>query len=234
MAKLIDVDLKGVKTTALYAAPAVPSRAAVIVTYHREGLDDFTAWKVDQLAAAGFQAIAPNHYHCLPAGVGFKGRRPYLDDQRMADDIAGAADWLVRERGASANHLAVLGPCMGGRTALVAAECYPELWRCCCVWYGGEVFETLGPSLPEPGAPERLKRIACEVFGFFGNLDTHPTPEEVDLLDERLKAAGVPHTFTRFPDAGHGFLNPWHSRFHPEAAKASWTAAVDALQARLL
>ena len=70
MAKLIDVDLKGLKTTALYAAPAVPSHAAVVVTYHREGLDDFTAWKVDQLAAAGFQAIAPNHYHCLPAGVG--------------------------------------------------------------------------------------------------------------------------------------------------------------------
>jgi carboxymethylenebutenolidase len=234
MADLIDVDLKGVEIKALYAAPQAPSAAGVVVTYHREGLDDFTRWKIDQLAAAGFHAIAPNHYHTLPEGIGFKGRRPYLDDQRMADDIAGAADWLMRSRQVNPARLAVLGPCMGGRTALVAAECYPELWACCCVWYGGEVFETLGASLPHPGSIVRLRRIACEVLGYFGNLDTHPTPSEVDMLEARLREAQVPHRFTRFADAGHGFLNPWHSRYHPQAAEASWADAIRELRARLL
>jgi carboxymethylenebutenolidase len=233
MADTVEIDIDGIKTTALVAAPKQKSTAGVVVTFHREGLDAFTAWKIDELAAAGFHAIAPNHYHVLPDGVGFLKRRKYLTDEQMARDLAAAARWLVAKRHVDKSRIAVLGPCMGGRTALVAVECNPELWNCGCIWYGGEVFEPLAGQLPSPGERERIERVACPLVGYFGGEDTHPSPEEVDRLDNLLTAAGKAHEFHRYPTAGHGFLNKWHSRYHAQAATDSWTNAIEFLHRQI-
>jgi carboxymethylenebutenolidase len=233
MAATVEIEFDGIKTTALVASPKQASTSGVVVTFHREGLDEFTAWKVDQLAAAGFHAIAPNHYHVLPEGVGFLKRRKYLTDEQMARDLAAAAGWLIIERRIDASRIAVLGPCMGGRTALVAVECNPALWKCGCIWYGGEVFEPLAGELPAPGERETIDRITCPLIGFFGDEDTHPSPAEVDRLDEALSAAGKNHVFHRYPTAGHGFLNKWHSRYHAEAASQSWSNAIAFLHRQL-
>lgn len=233
MATAVPIDIDGVRTTALVARPVQVSRAGVVVTFHREGLDSFTAWKVDQLAAAGFNAIAPNHYHALPEGVGFLQRRKFLTDEQMARDLSAAARWLKSNCNVDPGKVAILGPCMGGRTTLVAIECDPGLWKCACVWYGGEVFEPQGKTLKAPGDRERIARIACPVAGFFGGEDTHPSPEEVDRLEAELKAAGKEHQFHRYPTAGHGFLNKWHDRYHPDAAAASWSEAMSFLHRQL-
>jgi carboxymethylenebutenolidase len=234
MAEKIDIAVGDIQTKALAAMPEGDGPfPGVVVTYHREGLDAFTEWKVDGLAAAGFAAIAPDHYHVLPEGVGFKERNKYLTDEQMALDIEAGAAWLSAQGGVNEDRLAVLGPCMGGRTALVALECNPEIWTCACVWYGGEVFEPLIGQLPAPGSKERLEKINCPIAGFFGDLDTHPTPEEVDRLDALLTEVGKEHTFHRYADAGHGFLNPWHPRYHRAAAEESWSEALEYLHAQL-
>jgi carboxymethylenebutenolidase len=234
MAETIELAVGGIRTDAFTAIPKGPGPfPGVVVTFHREGLEDFTEWKVDHLAQAGFAAIAPGHYHVLPEGVDFTGRHDYLTDEQMAADIKAAADWLADRDDVDGSRLAVIGPCMGGRTALVALECNPELWTCGCVWYGGEVFEPLVGRLPAPGARERLDRITCPIAGFFGNLDTHPAPEEVDRLDALLTELGKDHAFYRYDTAGHGFLNPWHPRYHPEAAKDSWARAMAFLHEHL-
>ena len=55
MAKKIDLAVGPVRTKALVAMPGGDGPfPGIVVTYHREGLDAFTAWKVDHLAAAGF------------------------------------------------------------------------------------------------------------------------------------------------------------------------------------
>ena len=130
MAKTIEISVGDVLTKALLAMPDGPGPCAgVVITYHREGLDAFTEWKVDHLADAGFAAIAPDHYHVLPEGVGFMERSNYLTDEQMAADIVAAARWLSAREDIREDRLAILGPCMGGRTSLVALECNPELWR---------------------------------------------------------------------------------------------------------
>ncbi|MDX1483177.1 MAG: dienelactone hydrolase family protein [Alphaproteobacteria bacterium] len=234
MAETIELAVEEVRTKAFLAMPeGAGPHAGVVVTYHREGLDAFTEWKVDHLAAAGFAAIAPDHYHVLPEGVGFQDRGKYLTDEQMAADIEAAARWLAARHEVAGDRLAVLGPCMGGRTALVALECHPELWTCACVWYGGEVFEPLIGDLPAPGDRARLGLIDCPIAGFFGDLDTHPSPEEVDRLDRLLTELGKDHVFYRYPDAGHGFLNPWHHRYHQAAAEDSWGKALGFLGEKL-
>jgi len=233
MAETITLTVGSTVTEALVALPAARSVAGVVVTFHREGLDEFTRWKVDKLAEAGFAAIAPGHYHALPPGVGFLEREPYLKDEQMACDIEAAAQWLVSHCGADADRLAVLGPCMGGRTTLVAAECTPQLWKCACIWYGGSAFKPMAGSLPAPGERERLARIACPVEGYFGNLDKNPSPQDVDRLDALLTELEKPHVFHRYPRAGHGFLNPWHKHYNAEAATDSWAKAMTFLNRHL-
>lgn len=234
MAETITLATKDVRMDALVSRPAAPgSRAGVVVTFHREGLDEFTRWKVDQLAAAGFTAIAPGHYHVLPPGVGFLEREPYLTDEQMASDIEAAARWLLSQAGVDPGRLAVLGPCMGGRTTLVAAECFPQLWRCACVWYGGSAFKPMKGGLAAPADRERLARIACPIEGYFGGLDKNPSPQDVDRLDGLLTELGKPHVFYRYPNAGHGFLNPWHKHYDAEAAADSWSKALNFLHRHL-
>jgi carboxymethylenebutenolidase len=152
----------------------------------------------------------------------------------MALDIKSAAEWLRQQKNVDRQHLAVLGPCMGGRTTLVALECYPDLWTCACIWYGGECFKPMAGKLPAPADIDRLKLIQCPIEGFFGGKDTNPPPVEVDRLDELLTSLGRQHVFHRYPDAGHGFLNPWHKNYNKAAAKDSWALAVEFLKRKLV
>ena len=232
--RITNLDINGIAAEALVAIPSGAGPfPGIVVTFHREGLDEFTEWKVDHLAAAGFAAIAPGHYHALPEGVGMLDRRDHLTDEQMALDMKAAAGWLTAQKNVDGRRLAVLGPCMGGRTTLVALECHPKLWTCGCIWYGGECFKPMVGKLPAPGAAERLSRIECPIEGFFGGKDTNPPPEDVNKLDALLTELGKPHVFHRYPEAGHGFLNPWHKNYNEAAAKDSWAKALSFLRRHL-
>ncbi len=230
MAMTIEFKIGDARTTALVALPAGEGpRGGVVLTFHRDGLDDFTAWHCDQIAAAGFAAIAPNHYHALPPGVSIEDRREYITDEQQGADCKAGADWLIANANVDRNRLAVLGPCMGGRTTLVALEANPELWKCGCIWYGGGVFRKAAGALPDPGDFALLQRVSAPISGFYGDLDTHPSPADVDELDARLTKLGKPHVFYRYPTADHGFLNAYGKKWHREAATQSWRLAVDFL-----
>src|ERR1700744_3261972 len=165
MAKTIDFKIGPVTTTAMVALPQGEGPfAGAVVTFHRDGLDGFTEWVVDQLAAAGFGAIAPNHYHVLPPGTDLEDRREYLSDEQYALDFRASAEWLGAQTNLDGKRLAVLDHCAGGRSTWVALEGCPDLWRCGCVWYGGSSLAPLG-RLPSPY--DRLDLIACPVAGFF-------------------------------------------------------------------
>ena len=230
MAARVPLTIGTVATSALLAVP--PNRGpvpGVVVTFHRGGLDEFTEWMVDDLAAQGFAAIAPDHFHVLPEGVGPEQRNAYMTDEQLALDLAAAAHALAAHPQVLGDRLAVVGPCMGGRNAIVAAECNPDLWRCVCAWYGGNMFKPLIGSLPAPGTPERLARLACPVEAYFGNLDTNPSPADADRLDSLLGELGKPHLFHRYEDCHHGFLNPFTGRpghYDPGAAADSWDKAM--------
>ena len=88
----------------------------VVVAFHKDGIDDFTKWVVDDLAGNGYAAIAPNHYHALPPGMDIERRREFLADEQMALDLKSAADWLEGQKKVDGDRLALLGHCMGGRT----------------------------------------------------------------------------------------------------------------------
>ena len=224
MADRIDLTIGEVTTAALIGVPAGAGPfPGVVAAFHRGGLDGFTERLIDELAANGYAAIAPNHYHALPEGVDVEQRRDYLTDEQLALDLQAAADRLSAEEAVDGDRLALIGHCMGGRTTWVGLATYPGRWKCGCIWYGGNVFKQMG-KVPAPA--DRLGDIVCPVAGFFGNEDTNPSPEDIDRLDVMLTELGKAHEFHRYDGAGHAFISSEGEKYREAPAKDSWSKAL--------
>ncbi len=224
MADKIELTIGDVTTTAFVAVPAGGAKhPGVVVTFHRGGMDEFTAWLCDDLATNGYAAIAPNHYHVLPPGMDIERRREFLTDEQLAADLDASAGWLIKEGDADAKRLALMGHCLGGRTTWVGLTSLPNRWKCGCVWYGGGSFNPLG-KLPAP--IDRLEEIRCPVAGFFGNDDGNPSPDEVNEIAARLTKLDKEHEFHRYDGAGHAFMNAGEASYREEQSKDSWAKAL--------
>ena len=233
MAGKITLLIDGAEVDALFERPEGDGPfGAVVLAYHRGGIDDFTHWLVEDLARYGFVALCPDHFHWLPPGEDLANRKKYLWDTRLALDLAVARGYLECLPEVDGDRIGILGHCMGGRTTFLGAAC-DEHYKAACVWYSGGMFTAQG----EDGGPspfERMGEIACPVMGFFGKDDTSPSPDDVAKFDAALTAVGAPHEFHLYDDTGHGFMNQFNPKNYREAsAKDSWARALKFLDQRL-
>jgi carboxymethylenebutenolidase len=196
-----------------------PERAAagpaIVLMYHRGGIDAFTRYVVDRLVGLGYVVAVPDVYHACPSGTPPAERKNFLKDSAIVADVQAALAALRARPDVAADRIVVMGHCMGGRMALLAAGSLPE-FRGVVVYYGGSVAKSWGGDGPTPF--ERLRHIRCPVIGFFGDQDTHPSPEDVDRIDAELTRHGIAHDFHRYPEVGHGFQNPARNTPHERAA----------------
>lgn len=193
---------------------------AVVLMYHRGGIDDFTKYVVERLVAQGYLVAVPDVYHRCPDATPAADRKSFLRDSEIIADVRATVATLKARRDVAADKIVVMGHCMGGRMALLAAGNLPGF---CGVidYYGGSVARSWGDG---PTPFDALCNIACPVIGFFGNEDRHPSPKDVDDIDAELTRCGVAHEFHRYDGVGHGFQNPAHdSPQDRAAAEDAWT-----------
>ncbi len=191
---------------------------AVLVMFHRGGIDAFTRDRADRLARAGFIAAAPDLFHRVPAEAA-DDPIPTLDDRQLAEDIAAAAAH-VKAKPEADGRLAIIGHCMGGRVAFLGAAVNPAI-TAAAIYYCGNMFKTWGKGEKPPF--ELLGGIRGPVIGFFGNDDKNPSPDDVNRIDAELARLGVAHEFHRYDGAGHAFQNFVRPEQYREAAeKDSW------------
>ena len=101
------------------------SHPAIVLTFHRTGLDKFTKESADRLAEAGFLTVAPDFYHRhkeLDAEEAVKLR----DDEEVIADISATVRYLNVLDNTKTDNLTIMGHCMGGRTALLGACVLPN------------------------------------------------------------------------------------------------------------
>ncbi len=209
------------------APPGAGPHPAVLLMFHRGGLDDFTKGRLKALSEGGYLACAPNFYHRCPGGFDREDCKQFLKDSEIIAEIRAAARHTRARADVDPDRLFIFGHCMGGRMSMMGAARVPG-FRGCVVFYGGGMFLSWGDEGEAPF--EWLDAIDCPVIGFFGDLDVNPSPTDVNKVDARLTEAGVPHNFHRYPDVGHGFQNPAHDG--PETRVASqdaWGKALDFL-----
>lgn len=193
------------KVTCFLVFPEVKDKAtAVLVIHENKGLTDWVRGVVDQLAEAGYIAIAPD---CL-SGMGPKGgntdsfasageatkaigKLKDLADQ-VTGDLNAAADYVIRLPACNGK-LTVGGFCWGGGQAFRFAMNRNDL-KAAFVFYGMTPLTKGG-----------LERIQCPVYGFYGGSDARINAS-IPETKELMKAAGKAYEPVVYEGAGHGFM----------------------------
>jgi carboxymethylenebutenolidase len=208
-------------------APDSPGpHPGVVIAHHGPGIDAPIQDAVHRLARAGYAAAAPDLFRRQPQGVEAVKRTQLLHDDEIVADVGATVAHLKSSLGSRLGPLAVMGFCMGGRVAYLAA-CEIAEFRAAAVFYGGNIMKALGdgtsPSLSPSLSPfERSSKLRCPMIGFFGAEDTNPSPEDVKRIDAELARLGKWHEFHSYNNAGHAFHNFTGERYRERAARASW------------
>lgn len=241
----VEIDAGGKRVDAYLATPdRAGPHPGVVVAMHVFGVDRFVQGKCNELAEAGYAAIAPYLFHRSgvsnaelisyafedprrrEAAMPLKDR---LRDDELTADMLAALDHLGTLPDVS-GPFGVTGFCIGGRIAyLMAAQ--TARFAACADFYGVDLDLAWGGG---PAPLDMSAGLDCPLAGFFGGLDTNPAPPDVDALEAALNAHGKPYTFHRYPGAQHAFNDPFNPvRYDPEAAADSWPKLIAFFDAAL-
>ena len=198
----------------------------IIVIQHQGGVDEFMENMTKRLAQAGYVAAAPELYHrdgpdCKDDIV---ARRSRLRDRTIINDVNAAAGFLQRHAAVDGNHLGIIGFCMGGRVAYLAAAASPFV-KAAVAYYGGNIFRAWGRDAPSPF--ERTAEIHCPILGHFGEDDKNPSPEDMRKLDAELTKFNKAHEFYAYPNAAHAFMDATKESYRQPADEASWPRTLE-------
>ena len=199
----------------------------IVAVHHLPGWDEFYREFSDRLARHGYTVICPDLYcrfgHGTPDDVAATVRsQGGVADDSVVADCAAALAWL-KALPTSNGKVGIIGSCSGGRHALLAASRVPGFDAVVDLWGGGVIAakEELSPS--RPVAPiDYTADLAAPLLGIFGNDDSHPSPEQVDLHEAELKRHGKAYEFYRYDGAGHGFFYYHWPIYRPEQAMDGW------------
>ncbi len=233
MARYDTVEVGGEPMRICIAAPEGGGpHPSVIVMCHIGGLDEFTEDRVDRLAAAGYVAAAPDKFHYHPWVEGREERRATLRDTRIIADIEAALAHIDKVEAVDPGKTAIMGHCMGGRTAMLGAGSIAR-FGALIDYYGGNTMVPWGGDGPTPF--ERIANIKGSVIGFFGARDENPSPEDVAKIETEFKRHGIACEFHSYEDAGHAFQNfTSPERYNEAAEKDSWSRTIRFLDETLV
>jgi carboxymethylenebutenolidase len=186
---------------------------AVIVIHENRGLTDWTRGVADQLAEAGYIALAPDLLSGTAPGGGRTSGFASSDAAReaihalppaqvLADLDAVAAHALKLP--ASNGKLTVGGFCWGGGQTFHYATHNPDLDGA-FVFYGAYELSR-----------EQLAKIAAPVFGFYGGNDARINAS-IPATTEAMRELGKRYEPVTYEGAGHGFMRSGEDPQGPEA-----------------
>jgi Dienelactone hydrolase and related enzymes len=194
--------------------------------------DPFTLTTARRLADAGFVVVVPFIFHWWPKEAPVEIKREESRDDWTVADLRAAHELLRSDADVDPKRIGIVGHCWGGRVAWLGAGHLPDL-EVMAVFYGGNIRKGLGAGNPPPLSLTRFMEVR-RVIGFFGNNDTNPSPEDVDLYAQALQEAGIDYEFHRYDGAGHAFQNfPMPERYHAEASEDAWQKLLSFLRREL-
>jgi len=211
-------DGRSVETFVVY--PESKGKTPVVLIIHEIfGMTDWVQDLADQVAAAGYIAVAPD----LLSGMGPNGGRSsdfavgqaneavsHLNPDQVTADLNAAADYGLKIP-ASNGKLFVGGFCWGGSQTFRFATNRGDL-SAAFVFYGG------------PPEKDAMARIKAPVYGFFAGNDARIGAMIPDAIVQ-MKAAGKTFDIVTYDGAGHGFMRAGEA---PDAKDADKKARTDA------
>lgn len=213
------------------AYPEVKDKAtAVIVIHEIFGLTDWVRGVTDQLAEAGYIAIAPDLLSGTAPGGGGTAELGGADAVRKAISSL-PSDQITADLNAVMDYVSKLPACNG--KVVVAGFC----------WGGGQSFrfatnnKDIKAALVFYGtAPEKeadIARITVPVYGFYGGNDNRVNAT-IPKTSELMKKADKTYEPVTYEGAGHGFMrageDPAGSAANKKARDEAWQRVKDTLK----
>lgn len=211
-------DNRSVETFIVYPE-SKDKRPVVLIIHEIFGMTDWVQDLADQVAAAGYVAVAPD----LLSGMGPNGGRSdsfapgknteavsNLNPDQVTADLNAAADFGLKLP-ASSSKLFVAGFCWGGGQTFRFATNRPDL-KAAFVFYG------------PPPDKDAMPRIKAPVYGFYAGNDARIGATVPDTITN-MKAANKSFDPVTYEGAGHGFMRAGEQ---PDASDANKKARNDA------
>jgi carboxymethylenebutenolidase len=188
------------------AYPEVKEKATAVVVIHEIfGLTDWVRGVADQLAEAGYIAIAPDLLSgSAPGGGG-------TAELGGGDAVRRAISSLPPDQ-VTADLNAVAGFCWGGTQTFRFATNNKDI-KSAFPFYGS------GPE-----KEDEIARIRCPVYGFYGGNDARVNAT-IPKSSELMKKAGKTYEPVTYEGAGHGFMRAGEA---PDANAANKKAREEA------
>jgi carboxymethylenebutenolidase len=194
------------------ATPESPSGQGIIVLQEWWGLVPHIKELADRFAVEGYVALAPDLYHGETTTSPDEAGRMLmaLNIEQTAQDLQKAVNYLLQQDTVTSSRVGVVGFCMGGQLALLAATVSQNI---------GAVVDFYGIH---PNVKPDFSKLNAPVLGLFGEADNSVNADAVKNLEAQIHQAGKSIETHSYPHAGHAFFNDTR----PEAYNA--TAAADA------
>ena len=211
-------DNRSVDTFVVYPE-SKDKRPVVLVIHEIFGLTDWAQEVSDEIAEAGYIAVAPD----LLSGMGPNGGRTsdfaegkateavsHLNPDQITADLNAAADYGLKLP-ASNGKLFVIGFCWGGGQSFRFATTRAGLTA---------AFVSYGPPPPK----DAMAHITAPVYGYYAGDDARVSATVPDTV-EAMNNAGKTYETEVYGAAGHGFMRAGEA---PDASPANTRARTKA------
>jgi len=223
----------GVCPASLHAPDRDGRWPGVIMFSDAGGVRETFRAMAERLASLGYAVLLPDLYYRVGPIAPFDMATAFFDaDERArllglaasvtkdaaAGDTGVFLDFLSAQPEVGDGKVGVVGYCLGGGLALVAAGRFPGRVGAAASFHGGHIASTASDS-PHLLAPSMTATV------YVAAAENDPTFDEAqhDRLSAALATAGVDHTLVTYP-APHGFAVPDTPAYDPEAAARHWDA----------
>lgn len=197
--------------------------------FDRWGFDD----EAQLLAAAGYGVLQINFRGSGNYGRGFHQAGARQWGGKMQDDLTDATRWAIEQGFADRNRICMYGHSYGAYATMMGLAREPDLYKCGIgsvgvydlpmLYTAGDlrrgsdrtyVTEWIGERdrLAEVSPTNMADRIRVPVLLAAGGEDLRAPVAHTELMERRLRAAGVPVESLYFRTEGHGFYNEANRR----------------------
>ncbi|WP_199336675.1 dienelactone hydrolase family protein [Oscillatoria sp. FACHB-1407] len=215
------MDIDGIGYLAL---PESGSGPGVIVLQEWWGLVPHIKSVADRFAAAGFVALAPDLFKGIQTTSPDEAGRLLmaLNIDQTAQDLQVAARFLLGQEAVTLPKIGVVGFCMGGQLALLAATVSDNV---------GAVVDFYGIH---PNVHPDFSKLTAPVLGIFAENDSFVPADAVKALAASIQEAGGAIATHTYPNTDHAFFNDTRPEvYNAEAATDAWSRTLDFLQKEL-
>lgn len=215
------MDIEGIGYLAL---PESGSGPGLIVLQEWWGLVPHIKSVADRFAAAGYVALAPDLFKGIQTSSPDEAGRLLmaLNIDQTAQDLQVAVRFLLGQEAVTTTKVGVVGFCMGGQLALLAATVSDNV---------GAVVDFYGIH---PNVKPDFSKLTAPVLGIFAEHDGFVPPDAVKALEAAIVEAGGAIATHTYPDTDHAFFNDTRPEvYNPTAATDAWERTLSFFQKEL-